>query len=94
MPFDVVPREPFVQLLTAHAETLGVRVQTGEIRLDEVGSLFHRTGYLPKASHTLLPENQCHPCSRSVLSPMCPACTPKLAGSLRLAIYLAMFAAR
>jgi hypothetical protein len=75
---DVMPGEPFVQLLTAHAEALGElgdRVQTGQINLDKSRSFFHRTGYLPCHHTPSLPEDECHPCSRSVLSPMCSVCT-------------------
>ena len=86
-PVDVVPREPLVELLAAHPEAFsefGDRVQTGEIRLDEAGSFFHWTGYLPWHHTPSLPEDECHPCSRSVLSPMCPVCTILKARSLLL----------
>src|SRR5436189_263655 len=75
---DVMPGKPFVQLLTAHSEALGElgdRVQTAQIRLNESRSFSHRTGDLPWHHTPSLPEDECHPCSRSVLSPMCPVCT-------------------
>src|SRR5688572_23850450 len=84
---DIVPREPLVQLLTAHTEALGElcdRVQAGEISFNESRSFLHRTGYLPWHHTPSLPKDECHPCSQSVLSPMCPVCTVAEAGTARL----------
>jgi hypothetical protein len=86
-PVAVVSGQPFMQLLTAHAETIGEfsdRVEAGEIGLDESLSFAHRTGDLPWHDTPSLPEDQCHPCSRSVLSPMCPVCTHAEAVAARL----------
>jgi len=86
-PVDVVPRQPFVQLLTAHAETpseLADGVEAGEISLDESFSFAHRTGHLPWHDTPSLPELECHPCSRSGLSPMCPVYTHAEAVAARL----------